>query len=171
MESQYFNGLLNRTRSKATSINTPTPTAAMTTRDQSGPFGEMRDARTERSGSAIVAKKPIKKPMKRSQPIVFFLVKVAPTISPILAKDFSTPKLKKAVPTIKGIADMSKEVRMGPNLDPSISRRMSGTHKGTRTMTAMTGNIAKMASLNLGQTPWKICEQSFLDMWAIPLCG
>ena len=96
----------------------PTPAAEILINGQEGPLGEIRLAKTERSGSALVARKPINKATTKSITRLFRLVRVVPTTSPILAMDLSTPKEKKVVPRMSGIEDRMRDRVTGPNFPP-----------------------------------------------------
>ena len=118
----------------------------MTISDQFGPFSEIREARTVRSGSAIVARIPKRREMTRSNTKDFLFVSVVPTTSPILATDFSAPIENNAVPKISGMTDISKETKTGPNFDPSDSNVIPGIAKLKINTITTTGRIEKDAS-------------------------
>ena len=136
-------------RTIATIKKRPTPIEATATKTQSGPSGLIREARTLKSGSANVHKKPTKTATIKRATRLFLFVIFVPTISPILATDFSAPILNKAVPTIKGRMEIRSDVMTGPNFDPSVSNDKEGTQKTKRIKTTITGNIASSSSLNL----------------------
>lgn len=92
----------------------PTPKETMTIRIQFLAKGNSLNERTSKFGPAMVVKRPIKTAPKQSKTKVFFLVKLFPTIVPILPMDLSAPKLKRAKPITKGTIEIKNETKTGP---------------------------------------------------------
>ena len=113
--SMCFNFLLKMTLKIETIMNSPTPKEAIRISIQSGPDFDIRLESKDKSGSAKVARNPSIPPMIKRRMIDFLFVTLLPTIEPIFAMLFSTPKENSTVPKMRGTEEMIRERITGQN--------------------------------------------------------